>query len=202
MSETGLQLPSNISLEEWMSLAPEFRRIHSSVQWAVGDWILYGEEGKHTWGQKYTQALNDLDYGYDYLRQVVRVCKAFPQDQRRGKPLTFSHHQEVLSLPIEYRQNALTRAIVEGLSVTQFRTLIRSLKEPTPKSLPDTPETDKGVSIDVVLPSAELKQSAELIAHELQVISISGLVKGIAEKTLTVVPTSEIGYCHVCKVML
>lgn len=191
MSETGLELPKGISLDEWMSLAPEFRRIHSSVQWAVGDWILYGEEGQHTWGQKYTQAINDLDYAYDYLRQVVRVCKAFPRDQRRAKPLTFSHHQEVLSLPVEYRQNALTRALKEHLSVTAFRELIRGLKEPAPKQITET-TPDKGVSVDIVLPSAEHRQAAELVAHELQVISISGMVRAIAEHTVTVIPTQEL----------
>jgi hypothetical protein len=92
--------------EEWSEIGRTLRRVHNSVLWWVGDWLLYGQR---KWGESYAQAIQETDYSYDHLRRVYAVSKSFPPELRRDT-LSWSHHREVMYLDNTNKQKWLDKA--------------------------------------------------------------------------------------------
>lgn len=194
MTMKGLRLPPDLTFDAWATLAPQFREGHSRIQWAIGDWILYGENHK-SWGDRYDQAINDLDYDYDYLRQLTRVCRAYDFAHRRSD-ISFSHHREALVFAPEERQNALKKVAAGKWSVQKFKEWISDEKAFNRRSggarLPTGPKDDKKKdedenAITVVIEKNEqaaVVQAASVVGKT----SISSFLKGIADGTLKVLP--------------
>jgi hypothetical protein len=45
VSRTSLQLPENLSFEQWQDIGLTLHALEGSVMWWVGDWLRYGETG-------------------------------------------------------------------------------------------------------------------------------------------------------------
>lgn len=88
---TGLNLPPNMTFDDWLSLAPKLRIIRDASLWWWGDYINYGE---HNYHNKYTQALEESDYSYSTLSGATWVCKRI-EPCRRRQSISYSFHQEI-----------------------------------------------------------------------------------------------------------
>lgn len=134
ISRTGLTVTGAPTYEDWAAIGETLRFLEGAIQWALGDWLNYGE---HRWGEKYAQAVDEKDYDYDYgtLRNLAWVAGSIDLSFRNDN-LTFAHHMQVapLRLPDGTPDKKLQRyyldvAQKEKLSVAQLRGRIGADRE-------------------------------------------------------------------------
>lgn len=126
INSTGLTAESNPTFEEWESLGKTLQFLESAIQWAIGDWINYGEKG---YGEKYAQALSALDYDYAYLRQMAWVANTFELHDRSYN-LPWTHYYALASFGAavinqEKRRFYLDLASRNNLSVAKLKARIQ-----------------------------------------------------------------------------
>lgn len=127
----GLMPIGTPSYEEWSECGlwlkdarDELDRRMLMVQFAIGDWINYGEQ--RSWGEKYSQALDETHYDYPTLRNFAYVSRQVPLSLRSDK-LTYSHHTLVAGLKTaDERKEWLDYAEAEHKSVPALREEMRS----------------------------------------------------------------------------
>src|SRR5690349_5638940 len=88
-SRTTLSLPEQMTLDEWLGVGATLREIEGSVQWWVGDWLLYGEE---VFVEKLAKAAELTGYSTDRLKEARRVAAAFPPKERSDN-LGWTHYK-------------------------------------------------------------------------------------------------------------
>ncbi len=128
-TDVGLEIAGNVSFDDYWAffkkkLAPHVR-IGKALPFWIGDFCNYGF---HTYGEKYTQALDLSDYSYSYLRNLCYTCKNVPHENRVvGENLGINHHYQVARLPVGDQREVLEKASSEGLSVQETRELVNKM---------------------------------------------------------------------------
>lgn len=132
-SKTGLKFDNRIQFKEWYAVGEQLKFFESSIQFALGDWLNYGES-RIDWGEKYSQALDASEYEYDSLKQFAWVADKVELCTRVHN-LSYSHHREVASLKTpngtpdaEQQRHYLELAVREGLSVSRLKAQIKADK--------------------------------------------------------------------------
>ena len=127
VSKTRLGFVTDMTFEEWESIGVTLSQIDKSMSWWIGDWLNYGE-GK--FGDKVWQVADRLGLTYEHLANVKSVTKKI---SCRHEKLSFTHHQEVASLPPEQQEEVLNKAEEEKLNIRETRELVKEIKKlPTP----------------------------------------------------------------------
>ena len=133
LTPAGMELPSDLSFEEWEDVGRGLRAIEGAVQWWIGDWLNYGER---KYGEKYAQAVEATGYAYDTLRVMAYVAGKVETDRRRSV-LSFSHHAEVAGLEPPEQDALLTAAESGEWSKNELRRAVKVYKrEEAVASLP------------------------------------------------------------------
>jgi len=96
----------SIDKEKWLELGTLLFRFDQSIQWLIGDWLLYGEE--HEWGE--TEKIAD-EFGYDVktLYDYKSVAKRVPFNLRTDI-LSFGHHKLVAAKDTKEQEMWLEKA--------------------------------------------------------------------------------------------
>lgn len=128
LTATGLVPQGNPSYDEWYSCGVWLRHAEGAIGFWIGDWIRYGE--KRSWGEQYSQALDETGLDYQTLRDYKYVASKVDLSLRNDK-LGFHHHRAVAKLPPPEQKKFLARAAKEELSVDDLRLAIKKqqLKE-------------------------------------------------------------------------
>ena len=120
LTPTGLVVTGDPSFNDWDICGAHLQRMEGAVQFWIGDWLNYGE---HAYGEKYAHAVNDTQtetwMNYAWVARHVEIST-------RVENLSWSHHREVAKL---HETPDVQRALLEqavGLSVTDFKALIRA----------------------------------------------------------------------------
>lgn len=105
LSVTGLQLPEQITLEQWESIGRELGRLQSASSWQIGDWWVYGQQ---EYGDRKALVESEEWTGpvYGTCKNTAVVCRSFERSRRRDL-LTFTHHVVVAALPAEQADSLL-----------------------------------------------------------------------------------------------
>ncbi|MDP9476332.1 MAG: LmbU family transcriptional regulator [Actinomycetota bacterium] len=106
ITERSLELPPNLTFEEWAACGKTLKGIDAAVKWWVGDWLVYGEDN---FPDKWAQAVEATDYEEPTLRKAAWVASRFPRGKRRDA-LSYRHHETVAALPEEERDRWLDQA--------------------------------------------------------------------------------------------
>ncbi len=117
VTQVGLDLPADMTFEQWQGIGQSLRGVERSLMWWIGDWLRYGER---RWGEMYSQALDATDKAYQTLANAKSVAEKFEFSRRREK-LGWSHHAEVASLPPDVADALLDEAERDGLSRNDLR---------------------------------------------------------------------------------
>lgn len=120
LTPTGIDIPADITPDEWTKLGLLFYRVKNSLKWWMGDWI---NKHRTEWGEMFVEARKLTRLSYGTLRNIASVAKAIKLSRRRDN-LSWSHHVEVAGLSTELQDHWLDRAIKEKLSVHKLRGLI------------------------------------------------------------------------------
>lgn len=116
LTALGMVVHGQPSITEWAAFGRKLFGIRTGLQWAIGDWINYGQS-RVDWGEKYDQALAAFDYDYGYLANMSSIAAKFEQSRRT--PLSWSHHQAVAALPAPQADELLKLAVASRGVITR-----------------------------------------------------------------------------------
>ncbi len=102
---------------EWEVSLSVVAGISRSCQWWLGDLLNLGHS---KFGEKYSQAVDELGYDPAYLRNLAYVCGRV-QMSLRSDNLTFSHHTLVAALNPEEQKKWITLAVNNKWTVKQMK---------------------------------------------------------------------------------
>lgn len=123
ISSVGLHLSDpNLSYEAFEAIGFLLGRLHQSLRFAIGDWLLLGEQ---LFPALVFQAAESLGMSEEGMREYLRVAEKVPRSTRR-KSLSWSHHRAVASLPPPEQKEWLRRAVNENLSHHEMRDALRN----------------------------------------------------------------------------
>jgi hypothetical protein len=132
LTPSGMIAPDGARFEDWEQVGHLLFRLEGSIQWLVGDWLLYGEQVK--WGET-DEIAKALGRETQTLYHYKSICLAF-EFCRRRQNLTFGHHEAVRRLSHEDQERALDYAEQEGVSVAAFRKWLKGSVEEDAPALP------------------------------------------------------------------
>lgn len=121
----GLEVKGSPTFEEWLKYGETLNRIRKAVQWAIGDWINYGER---RWGEKYSQAMDDTLLDIHTLRNYASIAAKFDVSRRRDD-LSWSHHSAVASLPEPAQESLLKQAVQKEWTRDEIRDEAKKWRE-------------------------------------------------------------------------
>jgi hypothetical protein len=131
LSTTGLRLREEMSYERFEAMLALFGAIHQSMQFAIGDALLYGEA---LFGEEVYQASEVLKLAPDTRNRYRRVAERVPINRRRPE-LSWSHHFVVSTLQPEEQIEWLQRAVDNDYSKHDLEELLREPKLPADKTV-------------------------------------------------------------------
>lgn len=125
VSETHLDLPDELTFEDWRDLGITLGRADRAVSWWIGDWWIAGK----AYGERVdvVQAEDWIGPSHQTCRHLAVVCAAFEVCRRRHT-LTFKHHTEVVALEPADADRLLDAAEANKLSAMELRALVRRLR--------------------------------------------------------------------------
>lgn len=142
-TRTSLNLPVQMSFDDWLGVGAQLNEMEQSVQWWVGDWLIYGEA---TFAEKLAKAAELTGYSIDRLKEARKVSAAYPADTR-SENLGWTHYRAAVQLPPEQRANVIRQAEEQGwttkdtrYAVTRVAVGIDQGQESQPLALPDAAE--------------------------------------------------------------
>src|SRR6266700_4123908 len=118
LSQNGLRPVGTPTFVQWLECGQFIRNTEQSVQFWIGDWLVYGEQA---YGKTdYEQALQETGLSYQTLRIYKHVASALPLSLRRNK-VSFHHHKEVANLAPEIQIRLLQQAETEAWPLVKLR---------------------------------------------------------------------------------
>lgn len=122
--QTGLELPEDLSYENWRGIGESLQGVERSLMWWIGDWLRYGER---RYGQKYADAIQATEKSYQTLAHAKSVAEKF-EFFRRRKNLSWSHHAEVAALAPNDADELLNAAEANAWSQKELRRRVSQQK--------------------------------------------------------------------------
>lgn len=132
LTATGMVIDPHATFDEWREIGDVLRRIDSSIQWLLGDWMAYAER---QWGKTYEQVAEATGYNAKTLRNFAWVAWNVDSSLRRDT-LSFEHHKIVAHLSPDAQEHFLSQAAAGNWST---RRLQNEIAPPTLPSKNDTP---------------------------------------------------------------
>lgn len=126
VADTGLTLPEGLTFEQVRDVIVRLVRVEASIQFAIGDALLYSEE---RFGNKYTEIEAALAAaGVRRSRETLRAyawCARRVPPVMRNTALSWWHHRQVAKLPPDEQRRWLQQAEDERWSVRELRYALR-----------------------------------------------------------------------------
>ncbi|WP_208105397.1 LmbU family transcriptional regulator [Streptomyces sp. GC420] len=126
-TKVGLHIPVGLSFEEWERAGRQLSGLLNSSSWWLGDWLIYG---KDQYADRYDRGIRAAGLQYQTLRNYAWVSRRFELHRRRPA-LSFQHHAELASLPVDEQETWLDRAERMKWNTKQLRDAIRAEREGT-----------------------------------------------------------------------
>ena len=95
-TRVSLEIPEDLSFEDWSAMGDVLNGVQGSIMWWVGDWAGVGQR----YGEKYSEVAAATGYDYSTIAHAKSVADRI-EFCRRRQNLSWAHHQEVAGLPIE-----------------------------------------------------------------------------------------------------
>lgn len=175
---TGLTLTGELSATDWQALGGQLFAIDRGLQWAIGDWINYGES---RYGETYTAAMEATGKDRYVLANLAWVARKVERSRRRDT-LSWSHHAEVAALDPAEQERILDRAEAEGWSQRAVRSAVQELRH----------ELAPGTSKALAAPQVDVPELNRKIASQVaRVRAIAGVGQRTAAQEVLGSPTQQ-----------
>lgn len=147
LTQVGLKLPTTITAEQYEAVGAMLGKADQAIQWAIGDWIAYGEA---RFGEESYQYIESLGISEASRSQHVLVATHIPVERRREE-LTWSHHRAVHHMEEDEQDRWLQLAVENDWPKYE---LMHKIKESrTSGSSPEPP--GRSYVVEAVLNAAE-----------------------------------------------
>lgn len=135
LRDTQLVIPDETNETDWVEIGILLMRMQGTIQWLLGDWLVYGQSNNWENGSGYARMKELFGYEIESLWSYASVCRKVPA-LTRVKELSFSHHRAVTKFADnpEKQQAWLERAHDENWSAKQLISEIQHAEKP---ALPD-----------------------------------------------------------------
>jgi N6-adenosine-specific RNA methylase IME4 len=130
---------------EWADLGPKLGKLRGGVQWAIGDWLLYGEERSFS-TDAYEAAAEATGLKRVTLINLKSVAKAFPK-AARAVEVSWSHYALCAGFDDEQRGELLRKAQAENLSWEELRGLCQQERHQKAREWQKFPDGTFGVIV-------------------------------------------------------
>lgn len=122
----GLSLPECLGFDEWMLIGRKLMLADRAVQWAIGDWWVYGD---HRYGERAAAAIDPMS-GANRLQTYMNYATVSRriETSRRREVLSWSAHAEVAALDRDVQDAILDRAVENGWSSREVRAAVHEYK--------------------------------------------------------------------------
>lgn len=124
-TKVGLQMPTGMAYDEWERAGRQLADVVDSSCWWLGDWLKYG---KDHYTDRYQRGIRAVGLSYQTLRNYAWVSRRFDLTRRRPA-LSFQHHAELASMPVEEQDLWLDRAEQRQWTTKQLRGAIRAARQ-------------------------------------------------------------------------
>jgi len=140
----ALNLPDDLRIEDWQALGRRLCTMEQRVSWWLGDWWAFGDHHYGARAKMVAEGVFGASCGH--LRNMAVVARRFEPSCRHDK-LSFTHHQEVASLPSDVALAVLSAAAAHGWSAreTRIEVLRRRLEAELPPAARPSPAAIDGV---------------------------------------------------------
>ncbi|MDI2127102.1 LmbU family transcriptional regulator [Yinghuangia seranimata] len=128
-TKVGLHIPVGLAFEDWERAGRQLSGLLNSSSWWLGDWLIYG---KDHYADRYERGIRAAGLQYQTLRNYAWVARRFALHRRRPT-LSFQHHAELASLPVDEQEAWLDRAERMKWNTKQLRNAIRAGREGDPQ---------------------------------------------------------------------
>lgn len=91
----GLQLPDDLSRDEWEQIGDQLALLDGALQWMIGDWLAFGEDKQYG---KIIELAEQLGKEAGTLYNWAWTSRELPQPVQRYEELSHTHHQVVISM--------------------------------------------------------------------------------------------------------
>lgn len=132
MTPVGLEITDAVTDDQWKNFFTAVQRIVSSMQWIIGDWMVYGELRLN---KTYADVAAITGMAEATLKDYAYVARNVPMSVRTDA-LTFGHHKLIASLPEPQQKSWMLYAADRGLSISAMRKELDDT--PTPPTLDPT----------------------------------------------------------------
>lgn len=129
-------------MDEWAQAGRQMIAARSSLQWAIGDWLLFGD-GRYEEGA-YETAAEATGLRRGTLSNLKAVAKAFPPD-KRDPEVGWSHHALMAGFEDEVRERLMKETKERKLSWEELRTHCKTLRQAIQQAMQSWPEGTFGV---------------------------------------------------------
>lgn len=129
LTPTGLNLTDpHMPIEQAEALGVMLGRMHMTLRFAIGDWLLFCEA---VYSEEFSQLAEALNLSEETRKEYLRVSQQVPRSRRRRR-LDWSHHRAVAALPPAEQTSWLKHAEEQQLSHHSLRAALRDGKDPAP----------------------------------------------------------------------
>jgi hypothetical protein len=112
LGRSGLVIDRILTRVEWEKCSEKIAAMASATNWAIGDWLVYGN-GRDEWGGTYETAHRLTGRSFESLSQYARVSRDYPHEERQPT-VCWTVHRAAVVLPAEDRGRALACAAANG----------------------------------------------------------------------------------------
>ena len=127
LTPTGLTLTDpNLPIGQAEAIGTLLGAMHKSVQFAIGDWLIFTEE---VYPEQWSQMSELLGLSEEKRREYRRVAARVPRSVRRAN-VDWSQHRAVAPLPAPEQKRWLAKVEEERMSHHALRDELRNGNEP------------------------------------------------------------------------
>lgn len=123
MTPVGMEIPQNMTREEWVDVGHVMKSLDSSVAWNVGDWAICALDG----GMTAAEIADEFGYDTNTIEVYVSVCRAI-RGLIRNQASSFGHARLVAHLDESTQDYWLRLALQNGWTIKKLREMMHPKK--------------------------------------------------------------------------
>lgn len=143
LHRNGIEPQGTPTFEQWQECGNFIKKANGAVHFWIGDWLNYGEQ---TWGEMYSQAMDETDFEYQTLANDKWLAKEI-HISLRGENMDVSSAKLLAPLPQKEKEYWANELKKEKIPVRELK---ERIKEKRKKELPQ-PKTPKGKYKTIVI---------------------------------------------------
>lgn len=160
MTRIGVELPDDLTQDEWGDIGLVLGHLSTSIGWLVGDWARYAH---HVWGFPYEDISEWFDLELETIYVYGSVCDAYPI-LIRNQGVYMAHHRLVMGRAEPERSAILQEAAENRWTLKQMRAELEKRKgKPTPLLL-DSPMLAQGKRLFLKKDEQKLTEMVKILA--------------------------------------